>query len=83
MSCPHCRDTNACDCIVCGSDRMISNNVRRVDGPCLMCKGRAYHLQHMATLQQFCPSIRANWRHHPASDGNKGWKEYIPLDVVK
>jgi len=77
--CFECDDTGFCNCIVCGRDTADG----RVAGPCAACKGRAFYERNALALDPFDPRDPANWERHPAADGNRGYRVFIPAKGLK
>ncbi len=72
--CFECNGTGVCICICCGVDTLTG----RKHGPCIVCKAREFRRRHAGILMTADPGDPKNWLRHPASDGNKGWFEYLP-----
>lgn len=82
--CWSCAGSGVCDCIVCGYDaRGPNDTVIRKAGKCRACIGRDFQERNAAALAPFDPRDRANWEHHPAADGNKGYRVYKPARGLK
>jgi hypothetical protein len=82
-NCFHCLDTGSCDCAFC----LIETLDGRKPGPCGFCAGRAETQAMYAFYESVGKAIdprNANlWIQHAAADGNKGWREFIPLTVFR
>lgn len=83
QKCWHCEDSGRCDCMTCGKDVKRGHEIKREPGACQSCEGRAFYERNREFLSRFNPLDRANWLHHPAADGNKVRREYVPLRGLK
>jgi len=75
MTCWHCNDSNACNCISCGH----AERSGWIAGECGWCKARSFHERHKAVLDTYSTTDRKNWEFHPPADGNKGYRIFIPF----
>lgn len=82
-TCWHCQDTGTCDCAFCLKETIHG----REPGPCGFCAGReetaamyAFFAAHDTPVDPLDPDL---WIWHPAADGNKGWREFLPRAVFQ
>lgn len=81
--CWHCHDTNACDCVFCGADKIIDGLLTRVVGKCGVCVAVAFNERHRDVIDRCNPTDRNNWEYHPPADGNKQRRIYKPFIGLK
>lgn len=84
--CWHCGAVDRkgkCDCAVCGKTALVAGVIANVEGPCQSCKGMAFNEQFRHILDRFDPRNTDNWERHPAADGNKGYRIYLPTKGIR